>query len=318
MNRDDLIRGLTIPSDVVHDIYSFYKLRKASISNIDDLSRDIRRQYTFERPNVQNDYYGNATVMKRYAGISPLKVLNMSIQHGTYFGEYVWEPDYKNRNDYILVPGHNREEVYHRVCNKKVLVSGTHIAYANSIFDEKKTNQMKQEYGRTLLAFPCHSTHHNSCSYDESRFINEIIKFEKDFDTVMVCMYWRDIQLGQHIPFMDRGWKMVSAGHIYDHRFLDRLCAIFKLGDSMITNGIGDHIGQAIYFDIPIKFCPQKISVVSDKLGGYSSGEEMNRIGELFLEYDGKISKEQYDVCDFYFGSKTKLSREEMRKVLLL
>lgn len=280
--------------------------------------RDVRFMYTQEFRQI-NSYYGHAEILKKYAGMDTRKPLDncISIEHGTHYGEYVFDEEIKNGCKYILVQGSFREKLYKDRYGIDAISVGTIVSYAEPYYDEKKIEKLKAQNGRTLLVFPYHSTHFSEVSYEKADFLREIENISKDFDTVIVCMYWKDIILGLDDVYKKRGYKIVSAGHMFDIRFLSRMATILKLGDYLITNGIGDQVGQAIALDIPVYYYCQRISGDENVDKAFES-KEYDMLKEIFCEYKESITKEQYDICNSIYGSKIKLSSNEMKEILSL
>lgn len=135
--------------------------------------------------------------------------------------------------------------------NKEIIAIGNYIKYVDDLLNLEEYHEKKKELGRTLLIFPLHSSPHSEMKYDINSFLEEIDKYKEKFDTVLFCVYWSDILRNKHNIFINKGYKVVTAGCAGDSNFLSRLKSIIKLSDVVMSNGIGSHMGYAIYLDKP-------------------------------------------------------------------
>jgi hypothetical protein len=58
-------------------------------------------------------------------------------------------------------------------------------------------------------------------------------------------MFWRDIQLGRHTVFLRKGLRVLSAGHMFDELFFDRLLHIFQHSKTVHSPSEGSHLYYA-------------------------------------------------------------------------
>ena len=139
---------------------------------------------------------------------------------------------------------------------------------------------------------------------------------------VVVCIYWKDYLLGHHLEYINRGIKVVTAGHIYDPLFLLRLhdiCRNFKYSTS---NDIGTHLCASvysgcnffytdvsnIYFDNPKQLPMAHSSIYRDI---------KNKSIQLFNKPIDHISISQKSFIDEYIGTKYFQSRKELKRLII-
>lgn len=228
------------------------KRKYTSIFNYERLAQDIPELITKEYP--YNAYYGIADLVKKEKGIPKRQRLEAAVEHGV--GDYsqdLWDALLSQKKIYVF--GSARDELLRKLHPDKELIHHKNfMAYVKSAYGPIRTKFEKMRFGKTLLCFPTHSTHHVVDRFDQTPLIQEIekIRIEHNFDTVLVSVYWKDIHEGRHLPYIDAGYKIVTMGHIYDNCFLRRLKAVLSISDMVITNDVGSHIGYAIHECVPV------------------------------------------------------------------
>ena len=296
------------------------KLDRADITNLELLSYDIPELKTNEIC-TQNDFYYNAQVLKDYCNLKSDYQIKAALEHATYMGsDYYWEADVNHNLPAVIMQGTMRKAILEKVTNKEIFSIGTYIQYAKPFYDKEKFNKIKKELGKTLLVFPMHSTHWVNLEFNIKDFIDEIKRISKDFDTVMICMYWKDILKNAHSPYQKEGFKIVSAGHIYNKNFLPRLRTIIELSDLVCSNDVGSYVGQAIALNRPVYLYKQDYSFNSTNKEMDDGSEYDLRLKDknyidnfkVFSKYSLEITNEQREFTNYLWGVDIKLTPEEM------
>ena len=94
----------------------------------------------------------------------------------------------------------------------------------------------------------------------------------------MVCLYWRDVQLGRAADYERRGFEVVTAGHLYDAAFLPRLRDLLAGAVAMVTNEIGTHVVYAALLDCAVWIVPQPVEY---RYGPGTAADELASVGAL-------------------------------------
>lgn len=305
----------------------FFVLKQKKINPflIDKLSYDIPNLYTNEN-YTPNDFYYHAYHLKRFSGISPFHSLNLSIEHGVYFSNYVWTSDLEHAESKIITIGKNRQEIINKLTNKKVVNIGPYIYYVTGFYSEKQLSRLKQKLGRTLLVFPSHSTHWINSAYDIEYFAAEIKKYAAEYNTVLVCVYWKDILNGHHKYYIKNNFTCVSAGHIYDPFFLPRLKSLISLADMTMSNVIGTHLGYCIFLNKPhylfsqdIKFnntLPALEADTYDRLNKIKMDPAITKMYQLFSNYSEEITESQKAIVRTYWGTDDIKTKDQLKQIL--
>ncbi|MCR6508187.1 hypothetical protein M1B78_08425 [Bacteroides sp. KH569_7] len=282
---------------------------------------------------IDNNLYGIAYALKKYAGIDTNKSLDAYIEHGIFFGNLVRdEQKIWNVSQNITFSNIRKKHLLDSKIQKEILPIGPFIHYAESLLNDDELKELKSKMGRVLLVFPSHSIIGVNSSFSHDDFIKEIERIRKDFDTVLVSLYWVDAcKLNILQTYEAKGYKVVTSGHRYDLYFLCRQKALIQLADFTMSNSVGTHVGYCIYLNKPHYIYQQKIKNVgiNERLQKHfdavrneeqllTEEKEKNEIFSLFSKYQENISEEQYAIVDKYWGVSLLLSSDRLRDKLLV
>ena len=297
------------------------KADQYGIFDLNYLTHDYNRVWTQEY-HLANGFYGISTILKEYAKIEQSKIIKVPIEHGINDYENALNPfEIGFPIDKIITLSEFRKKTIERLSNKKAIVIGPYIAYAEGYYEEEKIKDMHKQNGRTLLVFPTHSTKVIDTNYDVENFLKEIRKIRKQFDYVLVCLYWKDIVRGMHKSYQKEGYRVVCAGHIYDIYFLKRLRSIFEMSDAVVLNQTGTGLGYAIQLQKPCYIYNQDLNFHSKTSSTayleqkYSA--EHFEIVKAFSKADFFITEEQQKLCRYMYGVGDIKTSQQLQEVLL-
>lgn len=302
--------------------------KKLAFTTVDDLAKPIVGN--FDHPVFENNYYGINRVLARYCG---LKKLNdrLYIEHGLVLGTMTYDITNSSFANCVITFGQFRASQIQLYRDYPAITIGPYIHYAKSLLNENSFHIEKNTLGRTLLVFPSHSIGALRKEFDVDGFIDEIDNLAKNFDSTVVCLYWKDVQLGRAEAYYKKGFKVVTAGHFNDIYFLGRLKAIISLADYTVSNEVGTHIGYCVYMNKPHYLISQKITYSpnakqEDKfdrevnfrsLEEKASSEECKMLfRNAFGLYTSSITNEQKKLVNYFWGINEIKSTEELKKLL--
>lgn len=303
--------------------------RKISIFNFAELVRPL--QYSPTDIVIDNNLYGLSYCLKKYAGIDTSKGLNSTIEHGVFFGNLVREDDFLYKVDNIITFGTRREKhLQAGRINKNIIPIGPYIHYAEPLLSNEDFQQTKAKLGKVLLVFPSHSIVGVAANYCFDSFIAEIEKVRKDFDTVLVSLYWIDAMNSVLVKkYEDLGYKIVTSGHRYDLCFLSRQRSIIELSDYTMSNNLGTHVGYCIYLNKPHYIFRQSVSgvaknekikkhadAVRNELQQISCDDEFAEGSAYFNKRELEITKDQRRIVDEIWGISHIKSQNELQNIL--
>lgn len=271
-------------------------------------------------------YYGALYALLDYAGLSSFffSPLNLGIQHGYVFEIKNYEKSKLEKRN--LVWSQKLVNMYHEfTSNQDIYAIGAPFFYAKSLLDEKQLKEEKKRLGKTLLVFPMHSQIDVDTNYDTKKLISILAEERKRFDTVLICMYWKDVLRGSYKVYADNGYECVCNGHLYDQNFLRRQKSLFSLADATLSNGIGSHIGYSLYMGKPHWLVDDEYEYVNTRANGDAKDlsdvkESKNFLGvkEAFVNNtDYQITDKQINVINDFWGISDMKSPEEMKRILL-
>lgn len=297
------------------------------------LAEDTRASFYDIYP--ENNLYGMSRMLRTYAGGSRFfSPSHCFIEHGLFFGNYVAIYSYLYSDiKRIITFGDYREKVLlnsNLIKEETEIVKiGPYIQYAKSLLSSEERTLLKNELGKTLLVFPSHSIPKGDVVFDDNVLYSKIdeVKKELGFDTVLVCLYWKDIQNNTMIEScLSKGYRIVTAGHRNDPLFLNRLKAIIELSDYTMSNDVGTNLGYCICLGKPHFAFHQNIDY-KEGLEAFIKSDEgkkevfntdieiKNELAYLFSEIEPCITKKQKEAYDYYWGGNYSLTPQEVNQI---
>lgn len=281
----------------------------------------------------QGSFYGirkNLHLYCKYRDDSNILQDYLDIEHGMSFQDVIpfSESENEKYTGYITM-GKYRKELLKKY-QLPVFTVGPYIAYAQAYYSKDKQKKIKDIWGRTLLVFYSHSTEWSVRDYNNDAIFERIEKCKYEFQTIVLCVYWADVNRDYIERFEQMGVKVVCCGFRSDNNFLSRQKSLLELSDAVLTNGLGTHIGYSIYMGKPVTFIEtvvtnvQKVEDIIEK--DDKVVEVLRKNKEKFLKVFGNkngsvndsISQEQYNLCNSFFGFDCVRSRKEIRGILEL
>lgn len=306
------------------NIKALFDFRKASDSIFDYREIIAGKRSFYLRENYRaNGFYGIGMAIKRYSGYN--KKINACIEHGMYWGDYCLEFEAKNSGlNGILTFGEGRYDVLKNSADVPIHMIGPYIYYAENLLNEEQINKIKKAWGKVLLVFPTHSVENFQEDFDVPLFLKWIDEFKQihHFNTVVVCIYYKDILLGRDEEYIKKGYKVVTAGYLYDPHFLDRLNTFIEISDFAVSNSVGTHLCYCVAKEKGYVIFDQEITLnayVKDAIIEYpkdSTGKLIKELKILFSQYHEKPTKEQVKIINYWCGLEQKKTRKELFEIL--
>lgn len=209
-----------------------------------------------------NDFYGNATVLKQYCGLSQDYAIQGVLPHSPCISSKIWEIEKTHPFRARFLLSETQREVYRKQTDRDLYVIGSPLLYAERLLDQELDEIRRHAKG--TLVFPAHSTHHITSGFDHERFIERIKGVHDSEQPITVCLYWRDIQLGRHQEYLDAGLNCTTAGHMFDKQFHFRLLKIIASHRLALTNRMGASSLYAAAFGLPVRFTNLEVELMAD------------------------------------------------------
>lgn len=279
---------------------------------------------------TDNNSFGIGYWLRKYSNINANHI-NSFVEHGYFWGEYASTQEQQTFAKQILTFGEVRKKhIEAKIKDKTVIPIGPYIHYASDFYDKEKTAQLKDKLGRVLLVFFSHAATGCSVNFDEDYLISKIEEVKSGFDTVIISLFWSDINPEWVAKLEKHHYIVFSSGHRYDPYFMSRQKTVISLADATMSNNIGTHIAYCTYMGKPHWIVKQEITYSSKDGAGNGnleaitkiksdnqSAAEKNELMDTFSSYSETLSDEQVAVASKYFGFDYVKSPEEMYKVLL-
>jgi len=295
---------------------------KLSVEELYNLATD--RPLSTPEIHSPNDFYGHATTLKKYAGLPEEYQIKAVIEHGAYGGTgHAWDVEVNAPLPSLFSFASARHLILKKRTNKALFSIGPMLSYAPHFLDADALNLEKRRLGKNLLVLPAHSTHWIDANYDIHDYCKFLEKLEKDFDSIRICLGWKDVLRGQAEEYMRYGFECVTAGHMYDPLFLSRLKSIIELSTITVSFKLGTHIGYCILLGRPHYISKLKHQYtaanndilrrdVHDPIKTPYGQEMIHTFGELRDD----ISFQQKELVERYWGLNEHKTVNEMRLIL--
>ena len=312
-----------------------YKRKNLKFDKVEELSQKLCEDYN-ELLNGELYFarYGMSHVLKKYAGLSEDFKIHALFEHGVIFTENTTGTFRAHEYLPSIVPSRYRVEILKKEHSfNGAYAIGPYIHYADSLLSKEELIEEKERLGKTLLVFPSHSIEGLVSNFSFDDFCNKIKQYSENYDSVRICMYYKDIVLKRHIPYQKKDFEVVTVGHFNDYNFIPRLKSIIKTSDMTMSNEIGSHVGYCLYLGKPHYLT--KLDDVSHK--GEKNGENTKamvrneeialkiknkcenvvKITQLFSNFEEKITNEQYDFISCLWGFDQIKTNDELKSMFL-
>lgn len=282
--------------------------------------RPLRTREIFK----QNDFYGQASVLKHYAGLPQAYRLKGVLEHGIVLDDLMCAEERDARLATIFSCSARRAALQRGHTRKRTVPIGFGYLYAVRLA-ESRLPAVQEGDRKGTLAFPCHSTRSIHASFDHADYACRLAALPSELQPVMVCMYWKNYLDGEWRAYSERGLSIVSAGHIYDGQFLLRFHDLARRFRYACTNKIGTHLFQTVasgcrFFFLPSseiewEVPPDRLTSIGRINPGYAETEAEAK--RLFAEPVDETTPAQRDFAERFLGAADMKSPAELRRLLL-
>lgn len=294
--------------------------REQILQGADDLERlcrprELRTAEIFE-PNA---FYGNDLVLKQYAGLPPDQPLKAVVPHGIVFDpSYVWQSERRTLLPAVLAYSDYRAQAYAQATRKLPIRSAVPFACLPKLLGEVPP----AERSGTLF-FPGHSSHRATAHADFAGMAEALTRLEATYQPVTVCIYWREHELGRHRPFLERGLRVASAGHIFDPAFLFRLFHLCQRHRYAASNHVGSSLLYSVlagcrFFLLPgfgVTYSGVQAHLEQDLSHG---GALLEELAQAFAAPAEQLTARQQSLVASICGLDHLLGPDELREVLAM
>lgn len=241
------------------------------------------------------------------------KMLYPAIEHGLILYPKVWTDVRETCRAGVVTFGKFRKEILEKELDIPVYTVGPYIQYAADYYNEKQRKEYKEKLGKNLLVFLSHSTDKANISFEEKKYLDEVLSLRKQYDTINICVFWWNIN-DKFIDFWKaEGCNIVSAGYREDSLFLPRLKEIILASDMVLGDGVGTNIGYCLSLKKPFRLLELKTHVETNEASDEEQKKRLEheeRIRTAFLT-DDYFNPEQKEIFEYYWGGDIYRSKQE-------
>lgn len=281
-------------------------------------SEERKKRFGYNILTPSGDYYGHEQWLKKYCDYKD--PIFAYIEHGVYFGDNTskvgWAPEWDLGN--IITFGDSRYNLLKNIYpDYNILRIGPRVHYAPtdmSYYEEIKSKLIPG--AKTMTLYPFHSIQSDPHKFNTSLFMKGALEVAKSFGikNILVSLHPRDFEHGLNLQYKDTNVILVTGGSD-NSGFLPRLRTIMELSDLTYSNALGTHVGYSIYLGTPHILDTHSNQPQDGRKTRYR--EEQAMFARVFSGKNGlNISKEQYELCDYYWGFRHVKTPEVLYKEL--
>jgi hypothetical protein len=299
---------MTIACDYLQDCHD----------RLDELCRD--RPLRTSEIHRSNDYYGQASVLKRYAGLPRWYSLKAVLEHSLVLYDRMSEEERHELLPIVFARSTGRARFLEHQTGKRVIPIGFTSLYAQRLLKRRPNDTRRTG----TIVFPYKSgptkvdTH-----FDHADYAERLQSLPARMHPVSVCFYWRDYLRGTAEAYRQRGLRVISAGHFYDPDFYLRLCAMCSQCEYAASNEFGTNLFVAVASGCKF-FYAESSAIRRTVLGGDAKYERpecpgYNRLRErsrsLFAQPGETITADQQAFVDEVMGTEHFMPPQALRRL---
>ncbi len=240
-----------------------------TLSELQEVAKD--RPHPTHGPIWSEQVYGLGKWLKRFVGYPDTLPLCAQIDHGPSRSLVASQMDMASQAPILLFHHAVSAQVTREFVAKPCAVMGAPFVYCRRLHGFQKAKD-----AQGTVAFPSHSTHHIRVSgIDWKKYCRDLRAIPERWQPVSICLYWKDILHGLHSIFLEEGFPVYCAGHMYDDGFTERFYRILSRHKYVTSNEVGTASFYAVEMGLPFfLWGEQEVSMINS--GGelsYPKGE---------------------------------------------
>lgn len=289
---------------------------------LDLLCRD--RQLRTKEIHPTNDFYGQASVLKRYVGLSERYSLKSVLEHAPVLHDRMWQQDRITALPVNFSCSLARAKVMELHSGRPTYPIGFGFLYAKALLDKTIAQDSHPIKRCGTVVFPFKSTHMIDTNFDHRDYALRLAALPEQMKPIVICVYWKDYLRGKHDPYAEQGFQIVSAGHMFDRDFLLRLYDICRHFRYAVSNEFGTHLFLSVASGCRFSYVASSTitreipaSEQSDYVQNNSGFQSVRRQSlKLFSEIREETSRHQRQFVDQILGTEYFRSPHELRRLI--
>ena len=264
-----------------------------------------------------NAWYGHAALLRAFAGIDPDRPVRVVVPHGV---------DYERRGNMMRSREALPVLVYSTEgADQPYQAAGARLVWrVPSPFALVKRLMANAPQARSgTVVFPSHSYVAPTANepgpvtvcMDYVALAERLLALPDHLQPVTVCLFYVDVLLGRQRPFVERGLRVVTAGHRLDSRFLIRLDRICRAHIHAAGTGVGSHVFYAVHAGC--HFSHIKMDITHDGMSAERLREHAGPERFILDALADRTTLEQREFVHPYISADALPTRLALRQLLL-
>ena len=285
------------------------------------LQKIVQRVIYPINPYWTANIYGFGKWIRRYGYYPPCLPLCIFTDHGP--GDSGYSPYPLELNSSAPAQFYHTKSSVARW--KDVSRKPCYILYSPFVFARHTLGIERNNSAHGTIFFVAHSTSsiHENKAVDA--YHQELSALPERFAPVTICLHIHDVRKGLDRKYLERGYRVVTAGDSLDQRFTERFYSLVRQHKYALSNLFGSYGLYATEMGIPFGLYgtpPEYYSQgdSNNEKGEYTSYRNTpyyQRAIELFDGLPGEsVAPEQVEFSHCYLGMNDGITRSEMSRVL--
>lgn len=273
--------------------------------------------------NWTSEVYSFGKCYREIANYPKLFPLFIYSDHGAGLHSNLYPHEINNRAKIHLTWHPLKYRRYQNFTKRKFI----HIPHPWILYRRKKGYKKSDNCRGTIVFFTHHVPGIKWHGHDTEEYFRKLKELPEKFHPIILCMHMHDINAGHHKELRKWGFPIVTAGNIYNDKFVDRfynLISNFSYGTSQEW---GSQTAYMVELGTPYFFLGQPPELVNNEhkempLGPVSKyqdamHEEYVKNAELlFSEVVDTVSHAQKEFVSDILGLNSKVSEKELSKII--
>lgn len=298
-------------------------------NNLATFTESVEESWNFQETNLRltlsnfgprnverfypNEYYGIDLVIKHLLGIEANTSLSFGLPHAVCFGyQQGWYVYGKREKVKTLI--HNNDldlrVMRARECRGWVArLESTFSIMLKILLDSKMIVSLSSPNKSRLLYFPVHSNKEWKLNNDnhDSHIIELLLGKSNDYEKIDVMLPIDSIIAGRGVPFQQAGFKVISAGSIWDTKFLCRWINLVSNYGTISTSHLGSHLFYGLLMKREVIWLSSEKLVLPRKIDNHGNLRPVMEPFPETVELLDKLKKPMKNLdfdSEFWFGSR--------------
>lgn len=264
----------------------------------------------------ENSSFGKT--LREWACFPKFLPICMASDHGVHWGGRCWPNEINNRYRAFFTWNKKKSDLMRNDHGKR----SYHVPHPWVYYRKKHYPTLPANRKGTLVFF-AHSNTTTSPKYNDlDGYISDLKALPNEYQPVVICLSFHDIQKGLHKALRKYGLPLVTAGTTNSQNFVDRFYTMSTQFRFSSSPNIGSHTFYVLEAGIPFflfgpypEYYIKSSKAVKDgkqDLSDYGDAEDLEKfesLKQLLSIQTNSVTKEQKEMVSEYLGLSSKITR---------